>query len=424
MREYAADWELLKRQDPEVAGAISNELDRERKEIRLIASENYASAAVLAALGSTLTNKYAEGYPGRRYYGGCEYVDVVENLAIDRAKELFGADHANVQPHSGAVANLAVFGAFVEPKNPDQKILGLALDQGGHLTHGHPANFSGMWFNFIQYQVDRETEQLDMDHIRDLALEHKPKLLLAGYTAYPRSIDFAAFRSIADEVGATFMVDASHFIGLVAGGAYPSPVPFADVVTFTTHKALRGPRGAAILCREEFKKKIDSAVFPMFQGGPLEHVVAAKAVAFKEAMQPEFKEYASRVVDSARALATGLGDEGFRVVSGGTDSHLVLADARPVGVDGPAVEAVCDEIGIAINKNQVPFDPAPPLKPSGIRVGSPGPCTWGMGPAELNEIGHIIGRASKNIDDAGVKKELGERVLSMVGSFPAYPDLT
>jgi len=263
-----------------------------------------------------------------------------------------------------------------------------------------------------------------MDHIRDLAIEHQPKLLLAGYTAYPRSIDFAAFRSIADEVGAIFMVDASHFIGLVAGSAYPSPVPFADVVTFTTHKALRGPRGAAILCREEFKKKIDSAVFPMFQGGPLEHVVAAKAVAFKEAMQPEFKEYANRVVDSARALATGLGDEGFRIVSGGTDSHLVLADARPVGVDGPAVEAVCDEIGIAINKNQVPFDPAPPLKPSGIRVGSPGPCTWGMGPAELNEIGHIIGQASKNIEDAGVKKELGERVLSMVGDFPAYPDLT
>jgi glycine hydroxymethyltransferase len=422
MRDYAADWDLLKEQDPEIAKAISDELTRERREIRLIASENYASPAVLAALGSTLTNKYAEGYPGRRYYGGCVNVDVVENLAIERAKQLFGADHANVQPHSGAVANLAVYGAFLEPKNPDHKVLGLALAQGGHLTHGHPANFSGKWFNFIQYEVDRETEQLDMDHIRDLAIEHKPKILMAGYTAYPRLIDFAAFREIADEVGAMFMVDASHFIGLVAGDAYPNPVPHADVVTFTTHKALRGPRGAAIVCREEFAKKIDSAVFPMFQGGPLEHVIAGKAVAFKEAMDPSFKEYAGRVVGSARALATGLGDEGFRVVSGGTDSHLVLADARPLGVDGPAVEKVCDEIGIAINKNQVPFDPAPPLTPSGIRVGSPGPCTWGMGPEQLDEIGHIIGQASKATGDEGVKASLRERVGALVDAFPAYPD--
>ena len=432
MRDYAADWELLKQEDPEIAGAISDELTRERQEIRLIASENYASPAVLAALGSSLTNKYAEGYPptvaypdggtGRRYYGGCKYADVVETLAIERAKSLFGADHANVQPHSGAVANLAVYGAFLEPKNPEDKVLGLALDQGGHLTHGHPANFSGMWFNFVQYTVDRETEQLDMDHIRDLAKEHRPKILMAGYTAYPRLIDFAAFREIADEVGAIFMVDASHFIGLVAGDAYPSPIPYADVVTFTTHKALRGPRGAAILCREEYAKKIDSAVFPMFQGGPLEHVVAGKAVAFREAMQPAFKEYAQRVVDSARALATGLGDEGFRIVSGGTDSHLVLADARPLDVDGPAVEKVCDEVGIAINKNQVPYDPAPPLKPSGIRVGSPGPCTWGMGPEQLDEIGHIIGQAAKNVDDAAAKQELRERVRALVEAFPAYPD--
>jgi glycine hydroxymethyltransferase len=421
MREYAADWEALKRSDPQVADAIAAELNRERSEIRLIASENYASPSVLAALGSTLTNKYAEGYPGRRYYGGCEFIDVVENLAIDRAKSLFGADHANVQPHSGAIANLAVYGAFLEPKNLEDKVLGLALDQGGHLTHGHPANFSGKWFNFVQYQVDRDTEQLDMDHIRDLAKEHRPKILMAGYTAYPRVIDFAAFREIADEVGAVFMVDASHFIGLVAGDAYPTPVPHADVVTFTTHKALRGPRGAAILCREEFAKRIDSAVFPMFQGGPLEHVIAGKAVAFREAAQPGFKEYAQRVVDSARALATGLADEGFRVVSGGTDSHLVLADARPLGVDGPAVERVCDEVGIAINKNQVPFDPAPPLRPSGIRVGSPGPCTWGMGPDQLNEIGHIIGEAARSTEDAETKTALRGRVKALVEAFPAYP---
>jgi glycine hydroxymethyltransferase len=421
MKDYAADWEALQQTDPEIAEAIYAELQRERNELRLIASENYASPSVLAALGSTLTNKYAEGYPGRRYYGGCVNVDVVENLAIERARSLFGAEHANVQPHSGAVANLAVYGAFLEPKNPDDKVLGLALAQGGHLTHGHPANFSGMWFTFIQYEVDKETEQLDMDHIRDLAKAERPKIILAGYTAYPRSIDFAAFRSIADEVGAVLMVDASHFIGLVAGGAYPNPVPYADVVTFTTHKALRGPRGAAILCREQYAKKIDSAVFPMFQGGPLEHVIAAKAVAFKEAAQPEFKEYAGRVVDSARALAASLGEEGFRIVSGGTDSHLVLADARPLGVDGPAVERVCDEIGIAINKNQVPFDPAPPLKPSGIRVGSPGPCTWGMGPAQFTEIGSLMGQASKNVDNDEVKTNLRARVLDLVAQFPAYP---
>ncbi len=423
MREYAGSWEALQQTDPEIAEAIHDELQRERNEIRLIASENYASPSVLAALGSTLTNKYAEGYPGRRYYGGCANVDVIENFAIERVKSLLGAQHANVQPHSGAVANLAVYGAFLEPKNPDDKVLGLALAQGGHLTHGHPANFSGMWFNFIQYEVDKDTEQLDMDHIRDLAIEEKPKILMAGYTAYPRTIDFQAFREIADEVGALFMVDASHFIGLSAGGAYPNPVPIADVVTFTTHKALRGPRGAAIVCKEEYAKKIDSAVFPMFQGGPLEHVIAGKAVAFKEAAQPEFKEYASRVVASAQALAAALGDEGFRIVSGGTDSHLVLADARTVadGLDGPAVEAVCDEIGIAINKNQVPFDPAPPLKPSGIRVGSPGPCTWGMGPDQLTEIGHLIGEASKNIDDDVIKKNLSGRVLDLVSQFPAYP---
>ncbi len=296
MSDYVASWDALKATDPEVADAIANELERERTTLRLIASENYASPAVLAAIGSTMNNKYAEGYPGRRYYGGCEFVDVTEQLAIDRAKELFGADHANVQPHAGAQANMAVFGAFLEPGNPDHKVLGMALAHGGHLTHGSPVNVSGMWFNFVGYEVDRETEQLDMDRVRDLALEHQPKIILAGYTAYPREIDFAAFREIADEVGALLWVDASHFIGLVAGGAFPSPVPHADVVTFTTHKALRGPRGAMILCREEHAKAIDKAVFPMMQGGPLEHCIAGKAVALKEAMTPEFKDYAHRVV--------------------------------------------------------------------------------------------------------------------------------
>jgi glycine hydroxymethyltransferase len=421
MREYAADWEALKETDPEVAEAIANELDRERTNLRLIASENYASPAVLAALGSTMTDKYAEGYPGRRYYGGCEFVDVTEQLAIDRAKELFGAEHANVQPHAGAQANLAVFGAFLTPNDPSSTVLGMELAHGGHLTHGSPVNVSGMWFHFIGYQVDRETEQLDMDAVRDLARQHRPKVILSGYTAYPREIDFAAFREIADEVGALLWVDASHFIGLVAGGAYPSPVPHADVVTFTTHKALRGPRGAMIVCKEEHAKAIDKAVFPMMQGGPLEHVIAAKAVALKEAMTPEFKDYAHRVVRDARALASGLADEGLRVISGGTDSHLILADVRPVGTDGKGAEAVCDEVGIALNKNQIPYDPNPPGSPSGIRVGTPGPATLGMDEPEMGEIASIIGEVLRSPDDAGVKEKAGRRVRDLMQRFPLYP---
>src|SRR5437588_3731694 len=378
MKEWVADWEQLRASDPEVADAIAGELRRERSTLRLIASENYASPAVRAALASTMNNKYAEGYPGKRYYGGCEFVDVAERLAIDRAKELFGADHANVQPHAGAQANMAAYGAFVEPRS-DDKILGMVLAHGGHLTHGSPVNFSGKWFNFVNYEVDQESELIDMDRVRDLAQEHRPKLILAGFTAYPRVIDFAAFREIADEVGAVFMVDAAHFIGLVAGGAYPSPVPHADVVTFTTHKTLRGPRGAMILSREEHAKAVDKAVFPMMQGGPLEHCIAAKAVALKEAMRPDFSDYAHRVVRTARALAQGLADEGLRVVSGGTDSHLVLADLRPLGeITGADAEAACDEVGITINKNAIPFAPLPPLKASGIRVGTPGPATLGM----------------------------------------------
>jgi glycine hydroxymethyltransferase len=419
MREYAADWEVLKATDPEVAGAIANELNRERSAIRLIASENYASPAVLAALGSTMNNKYAEGYPGRRYYGGCEFVDVPEQLAIDRAKQLFGAEHANVQPHSGASANLAVFGAFLEPRSSD-KVLGMVLAHGGHLTHGSPVNVSGMWFNFVGYEVDRETEQLDMDKIRDMAIAERPKIILAGYTAYPREIDFAAFRQIADEVGALFWVDASHFIGLVAGDAYPSPVPHADVVTFTTHKALRGPRGAMIVCKEEHAKAIDKAVFPMMQGGPLEHVIAAKAVALKEAMGEDFKGYAARTVRDARALAKGLADEGLRVVSGGTDSHLALVDCRPLDITGKDAERVCDEIGIALNKNQIPFDPNPPSAPSGIRVGTPGPSTLGMDEPEMAEIASIMGDVLRSPDDDGAKEKARGRIRDLTQRFPTY----
>jgi glycine hydroxymethyltransferase len=420
-REYAADWEALKATDPEVAAAIAGELERERTELRLIASENYASPAVLAAIGSTMNNKYAEGYPGRRYYGGCEFVDVTEQLAIDRAKTLFGADHANVQPHAGAQANMAVFGAFLTPNDPNEKVLGMVLAHGGHLTHGSPVNVSGMWFNFVGYEVDRETEQLDMDRIRDLAKEHRPKIVLAGFTAYPREIDFAAFREIADEVGALLWVDASHFIGLVAGGAYPSPVPYADVVTFTTHKALRGPRGAMIVCRAEHAKAIDKAVFPMMQGGPLEHCIAGKAVALKEASTPEFREYAERTVRDARALAAGLTDEGLRIVSGGTDSHLLLADLRPLGIDGKVAEAVSDEVGIALNKNQIPFDPNPPSAPSGIRVGTPGPSTLGMDEPEMLEIASIMADVLKSPDDVGAKEKARGRVRDLMQRFPVYP---
>jgi glycine hydroxymethyltransferase len=420
MRDHAASWEALEETDPEVAEALAAELRRERSTIRLVASENYASPAVLAALASTMNNKYAEGYPGRRYYGGCQYVDVTEQLAIDRAKELFGADHANVQPHAGAQANLAVFGAFLEPRS-DDTVLGLVLAHGGHLTHGSPVNVSGMWFKFVGYEVDRETEQLDMDRIADLARQHRPKIILAGYTAYPRVVNFAAFRLIADEVGAILWVDASHFIGLSAGGAYPNPTPYADVVTFTTHKTFRGPRGAIILCREKHAKGIDRAVFPMMQGGPLENVIAAKAVALKEAMTPAFREYAVRTVRTARALAQGLAEEGLRIVSGGTDSHLVLADLRPIGIGGKEAELVCDRVGITLNKNGIPFDPMPPLNPSGIRVGTPGPSTLGMDEPEMKEIAGVIGDVLRTPADSDVIERCRARVRELVGRFPAYP---
>ena len=421
MREFAADWETLKSTDPEVAGAIASELERERTTLRLIASENYASPAVLAALASTMNNKYAEGYPGKRYYGGCEFVDVTESLAIERAERLFGAEHANVQPHAGAQANMAAYGAFLEPKNQEQKVLGMVLAHGGHLTHGSPVNFSGKWFTFVGYEVDKDTEVIDMDRVRYLSLEHRPKMILAGFTAYPRVIDFAAFRTIADEVGAIFMVDAAHFIGLVAGGAYPSPVPYADVVTFTTHKTLRGPRGAMILCRDQHAKAIDKAVFPMMQGGPLEHCIAAKAVCLKEAMQPDFADYAHRTVRTARALADGLAEEGLRLVSGGTDSHLALVDLQPIGMTGADAEKACERVGIALNKNAIPFDPLPPATASGIRLGTPGPATLGMDEPEMKEVAHIIGEVLREPDEEAVGDRARARVRDLMKRFPAYP---
>jgi glycine hydroxymethyltransferase len=418
MKEWVADWEALKATDPDVAEALVKELDRERTTIRLIASENYTSPAVLAAVASTVSNKYAEGLPGRRYYGGCEWVDVIEQLAIDRAKELFGAEHANVQPHAGAQANMAAFFAFMEVGDT---MLGMSLPHGGHLTHGSPVNFSGKWFNVVGYEVDKDTELIDLDQVRDLAREHRPKLIIAGATAYPRTIDFAGFREIADEVGAVLMVDAAHFIGLVAGGAYPSPVPHADVVTFTTHKTLRGARGAMILSREEYGKQIDKAAFPMLQGGPLENNIAGKAVALKEAMTPAFKDYAHRVVRSARALAGGLQDQGLRLVSGGTDSHLALVDLQPVGVTGADAERVCDEVGITLNKNAIPFDPLPPTTASGIRVGTPGPATLGMDEPEMKEVAEVIGDVIRSPEDEEVKGRARERVEALTARFPAYP---
>jgi glycine hydroxymethyltransferase len=418
VKDWVADWDALKDTDPEIAEAVAGELERERTTIRLIASENYTSPAVLAALASTMNNKYAEGLPGKRYYGGCSWVDVAEQLAIDRAKALFGAEHANVQPHAGAQANMAAYFAFLETGDT---ILGMSLPHGGHLTHGSPVNFSGKWFDVIGYEVDKDTELIDMDQVRDLAKEHQPKMIICGATAYPRIIDFAAFRKVADEVGAVLLVDAAHFIGLVAGGAYPNPVPYADVVTFTTHKTLRGPRGAMILSKAEHAKALNKTVFPMMQGGPLENSIAAKAVALKEAMSPEFKEYAERVVRSARALADGLQEEGLRLVSGGTDSHLALVDLQPAGITGADAEALCDEAGITLNKNAIPFDPLPPATASGIRVGTPGPATLGMDEPEMREIAGIIGELIKAPEDEEVKRRARERVTDLCARFPAYP---
>ncbi|MEP6853031.1 MAG: serine hydroxymethyltransferase [bacterium] len=414
---WGPDFDALSALDPELADVVLDELTRLRSGLQLIASENFTSPAVLAALGSTLSNKYAEGYPGKRYYGGCEVVDRAENLAIDRAKELFGADHANVQPHSGASANLAVYGAFL---NPGDTFLGMSLPQGGHLTHGTKVSFSGKWFNPVRYGVRADTEDIDYDQVRDLAREHHPKMIICGGSAIPRLIDFAAFRSIADEVGAILMVDAAHFIGLVAGQAIPSPVPYADVVTFTTHKVLRGPRGGMIVCRAEHAAAIDKAVFPMMQGGPLMHSVAAKAVNLKECLTPAYRRYARQVITNAQALTTALTEHGMRPVTGGTDTHLALLDLQGTGVSGRDAEQRCSAAGIVLNKNAIPNDPQPPSVASGIRVGSPAVTTQGMGEAEMADVAAFIATAV-GTDDAGVHATIGKEVGELVARFPAYP---
>jgi glycine hydroxymethyltransferase len=414
---WGPDFSALQSEDPQIASVVLDELARLRGGLQLIASENLTSPAVLAALGSTLSNKYAEGYPGRRYYGGCAEVDRAEELGIARAKELFAAEHANLQPHSGASANLAAYAAFTVPGDT---VLAMSLPHGGHLTHGSKVNFSGKWFNVVSYGVDEQTELIDFDEVRDLALEHRPKMIICGATAYPRLIDFESFRQIADEVGAILMVDAAHFIGLVAGKAIPSPVPYADVVTFTTHKVLRGPRGGMIVCKEEHAKKIDKAVFPFSQGGPLMHAVAAKAVALREALQPSYQSYARQVIVNAQALADGLAAEGMRPVSGGTDTHLALIDLRPVGVTGAQAELRCDAARITLNKNAIPFDPQPPMTGSGIRVGTPSVTTQGMTEVDMKEVASLISRAVRD-EDGTAAAEIAAAVSGLVAKHPAYP---
>ncbi len=414
---WGPDFGQLQEQDPQIAEIILTELDRQRGGLQLIASENFTSPAVLAALGSTLSNKYAEGYPGRRYYGGCAEVDRAEVIGIERAKALFGAEHANLQPHSGASANIAVYGAFVKPGDT---VLAMSLPHGGHLTHGSKVNFSGKWFDIVSYGVRQDTELIDYDEVRALAHQHKPRMIIAGATAYPRLIDFAAFREIADEVGAILMVDAAHFIGLVAGKAIPSPVPYADVVSFTTHKVLRGPRGGMILCKEEHAAAIDKAVFPMMQGGPLMHAVAGKAVALKEASTPEYQAYASQVIANAQALAAGLQAQGMRPVSGGTDTHLALIDIQGAGVTGDIAEARCDAARITLNKNAIPYDPQPPAKASGIRVGTPAVTTQGMQASDMSTVASLIARAVR--DDSGADSAaIAAEVSTLVSAHPAYP---
>ncbi len=413
---WGPDFGQLQAEDPEIAGILLAELERTRGGLQLIASENFTSPAVLAALGSTLSNKYAEGYPGRRYYGGCAEVDKAEVLGIERAKELFGAEHANLQPHSGASANIAAYGAFVKP---GETVMAMSLPHGGHLTHGSKVNFSGRWFDIVSYGVREDNELIDYDEVRSIAHNHRPKMIICGATAYPRLIDFQAFREIADEVGAILMVDAAHFIGLVAGKAIPSPVPYADVVTFTTHKVLRGPRGGMILTTEEHAAAIDKAVFPMMQGGPLMHAVAAKAVALKEAMSPEYQQYAAQVVRNAQALSASLAAEGMRPVSGGTDTHLALIDLRGVDVTGAEAEVRCDAARITLNKNAIPYDPQPPAVASGIRVGTPSVTTQGMGEPEMTEIGRLIARA---VVDPAASAAVANDVSDLVDRFPAYPE--
>jgi glycine hydroxymethyltransferase len=413
--------DFLAETDPAIADLLQKELQRQRDHLELIASENFTSAAVLAAQGSVLTNKYAEGLPGKRYYGGCEFIDGVEQLAIDRAKQLFGAAHASVQPHSGAQANFAVFLALLEPGDT---IMGMDLSHGGHLTHGSPVNVSGKWFNVHHYTVSRATEQLDYDEIRELALKHRPKLLICGYSAYPRIIEFEKFRAIADEIGAYLLADIAHIAGLVVTGHHPNPIPYCDVVTTTTHKTLRGPRGGLILTRDpELGKKFDKGVFPGSQGGPLEHVVAAKAVAFGEALKPEFKQYSAQVIANAQAMATQLQNRGFKLVSNGTDNHLILMDLQPISMTGKQADQLVSGINITANKNMVPFDSQSPFVTSGLRLGSPAMTTRGMGTTEFVEIGNIIADRLLNPEDEAVAQQCRQRVAALCNAHPLYAHL-
>lgn len=408
------DFKYLAKHDSKILELIEEEKQRQERHIELIASENFVSPQVMEAMGSQLTNKYAEGYPGRRYYGGCEVVDKVEELAINRLKELFGADHANVQPHSGSSANLGVYFAMLEPGD---KVLGMNLSQGGHLTHGSPVNISGTYYNFIAYGVDKETELINYDEVREIALKEKPKMIVAGATAYSRKIDFRKFRDIADEIGAYLMVDMAHIAGLIVAGLHQNPVPHADFVTTTTHKTLRGPRGGAILCKEKYAKQIDKGIFPGIQGGPLMHVIASKAVAFGEALTDEFDEYQDQVVKNAKALAEALEDNGFRLVSGGTDNHLILIDVRPKGLTGKKAEELLEEVGLATNKNTIPFDPESPFVTSGIRIGTPAVTTRGMKEEDMVEIAEIM---NLTLDESTDREVIDERVSKLCDKFPLY----
>jgi glycine hydroxymethyltransferase len=407
---------VLERADPELYEALRREERRQRQNIELIASENYTSAAVLEAAGTILTNKYAEGYPGNRYYGGCEYVDQIEQLAIDRAKALYGAEHANVQPHSGAGANMAAYYAVLEPGDT---VLGLRLDQGGHLTHGKPVNFSGRQYHFVSYGLDPETELIDYDALAALAERERPRMIVAGATVYSRIFDFPRLRQIADSVGAMLLVDMAHISGLVAADVHPSPVPYSDIVTSTTHKTLRGPRSGFILCKQQYAKAIDSAVFPGIQGGPLMHIIAGKAVAFHEAMQPAFRTYAEQIITNARALAQGIEEQGLRVVSGGTDNHVMLVDLRSIpNMSGKRAERVLDEVNITVNKNQIPNDPLPPARTSGIRLGTPATTTRGFGTSEMGQIAEMIPKALRHWKDAAVLEEVRGEVAGICSRFP------
>jgi len=414
------NYNALKEEDPEVFSIMLKEVERQRSTLGLIASENFVEESLLEAVGTVFTNKYAEGYPGKRYYAGNEFVDEIENLAIERAKKLFNAEHANVQPNAGSPANMAAYFALIKP---GEKIMGMRLDQGGHLTHGSPVNFSGKLFQTAYYGVDPETHLLDYDEIRKKALEEKPNLIVCGATVYPRVIDFKAFKGIADEVGAFLVADIAHIAGLVAGGQHPSPVPYADVVTMTTHKTLRGPRSGLILCKKEHAKAVDKAVFPGIQGGPLVHVIAAKAVCFKKAMTKEFKEYSAQVVNNAKALADSLIENGLKLITGGTDNHLMLVDVTPLGLTGTQAQNALEKAGIVVNRNTIPYDKRSPFDPSGIRIGTPALTSRGMKEGEMREIGELITKILKSPDSSEVKEKVKQRVLELCSEFPLYNEL-